>query len=776
MIVDSLYLSRIRILGLSKRNPNAKGKLIDTLQSVNPQRPSQQNGMAAPNGRQPSTPTLTSLRNGSSNGHSAEYNVQQSPMTTPTAAPPHPLGTLYNEVVSWSHDLWTWSATTLTRFNTERLQPLFTDQVREAQLRKMGEATSLQSKQDANQQSDRDLAVAALAVTLAAVGSLSFPLLQLLSVPGAIYSVRHMFQNSYRAFKQPVLYNKVHVHTLSSISLVTCLLGGYFVAAALIGLAYTFGMKLIAQVKRDSKQSLVNIFRQSAHMAWVLVDGVEVQMPLEQIGTGDQILLNAGETIPVDGIIVQGMASIDQHVLTGEAQPVEKGVGESVFALTLLLSGRILIEVQQAGTETTAAKIADLLNRTTDFKTTMQLRSEKLTQKTVWPTLGLSLLSLPVVGPIGAVAVLAAHFGMRVSAIGSIAILNYFRIFSRYGMLVKDGRTLELLPQVDTVVFDKTGTLTQEQPTIGQVYTSAGYDADTVLTLAAAAEHKQTHPIARAILHAAQERALALPPIDDATYKVGYGLSVHVNGLRVRVGSSRFMESEGLTLPPEIRQAQLACDDQGHSLVLVASDEAVIGAVELTPTLRPEAKTIIQGLRQRGIRSIIVISGDQEGPTRKLAQELAIDRYFAQTLPQNKAAIIEQLQAEGHTICYVGDGINDTIALKKAHVSVSLRGASTAATDTAQIILMSQNLQQLCRLFDLSQEFNATLERSFGLSLIGAGVGIGGIYLIGWQVVQVLLVRELVTLLSVGNVMWPLQRYRHLLLAQHDEEQEEMTR
>ena len=234
------------------------------------------------------------------------------------------------------------------------------------------------------------------------------------------------------------------------------------------------------------------------------------------------------------------------------------------------------------------------------------------------------------------------------------------------------------------------------------------------------------------------------------------------------------MESEGLTLPSEICQAQSACDAQGHSLVLVASDQAVIGAVELTPTVRPEAKAIIQGLRQRGIRSIIVISGDQEGPTRKLAQDLAIDRYFAQTLPQNKAAIIEQLQAEGRTICYVGDGINDTIALKKAHVSVSLRGASTAATDTAQIILMSQNLQQLCRLFDLSQEFNATLERSFGL--IGAGVGIGGIYLIGWQVVQVLLIREIVTLLSVGNVMWPLQRYRGLLLAQNDEEQEEMTR
>jgi Cu2+-exporting ATPase len=172
---------------------------------------------------------------------------------------------------------------------------------------------------------------------------------------------------------------------------------------------------------------------------------------------------------------------------------------------------------------------------------------------------------------------------------------------------------------------------------------------------------------------------------------------------------------------------------------------------------------MIQGLRKRKIKSIVIISGDHEAPTRKLAQELGIDRYFAQTLPQNKAAIIEQLQAEGHTICYVGDGINDTIALKKAQVSVSLRGASTAATDTAQIILMDQSLRQLCRLFDLSREFTTTLRNSFALVLLPAALSIGGVYFASIQVVQVLLFKELLTMVSLGNVMWPLQTYRTLL-------------
>lgn len=767
MIGNVLDLSRSRLFGLSRHNPNGKGKLVDTLRLVSTQSHNAPHRVVAPNGHQGQAALLTPLQNG--------YYSHDTPVATTAGATQQTVGTVYNEVITWSQALWAQGVATVTRFHEEQVQPLFTDQVREQQLRKMGEAAPLQVRHGTSQHLNRDLAIGALSFVLASVGALVYPPLQLLSVPGAIYSVRYMFQNSYRALKSPTLYNKVHVNTLSSISLVTCLAGGYFIAASLIGFSYTFGMKLISQVKSDSKQSLVNIFRQTATTAWVLVDGAEVQIPLEQIQAGDQVIVSAGETIPVDGIIVHGMASVDQQVLTGEAQPVEKGIGDHVFALTLLLSGRILVAVQSAGSETTAAKIAALLNRTADFKTNLQLRSEILTQKTVWPTLCLSIASVPFVGPIGAVAVLAAHFGTRVSVISSIAILNYFRIFSRYGILVKDGRTLEQLHRVDTVVFDKTGTLTQEQPTVGQIYAVADADVHTVLTLAAAAEHKQTHPIARAILHAAQERELTLPVIDDATYKVGYGLSVHCNGLLVRVGSSRFIESEGLTLPPLIQQVQRDCLAQGHSLVLVASGEAVVGAIELVPTVRPEAKAIIQGLRQRNIRSIIVISGDQEGPTRKLAQELAIDRYFAQTLPQNKAAIIEQLQAEGRTICYVGDGINDTIALKKAHVSISLQGASTAATDTAQIILMSQNLQQLCRLFDLSKEFSATLERSFRLSLVGAGVGIGGIYLIGWQVVQVMLIREAVTLMSVGNVMWPIQRYRRLLLAQHDEAQEKSS-
>jgi len=688
--------------------------------------------------------------------------------------------TLSIEVYELSREAWDQGAIVLERVSEQQIKPLFdsnaparvgalfdgsapalfSDEQRKVQLREFAGDAQTQARNPAAQKIERDFAVGATALGIAVVGSLFYPPLSLLSIPGLLYSVRHMFQNSYQTLRQE---GKVHVNTLSSITVVTCLFGGYIVAAAMTGFFYTFSQKLLLQVKNDSKQSLVNIFRQSSRTAWVVVNGVEVQVPIQNVKRGDLVVINAGELIPVDGVIRQGMASVDQQMLTGEAQPVEKSVGDSVFALTLLLAGQITVAVEHAGKETTAAQIGQLLNRTTDFKTGVQLRSEGMAQKTVWPTLILSALSLPLLGPMGAVAIITAHFGNRMNAIAGIGILNYFRILSRYGILVKDGRTLELLYQVDTVVFDKTGTLTQEQPTLGAIHTCAGYDEATVLALAAAAEYKQTHPVARAILHAAQARELDLPQIADAAYKVGYGLSVQIDGALVRVGSSRFIEGEGIALPANINQAQSDCNAQGHSLVLVAVDAQVVGAVELLPTVRPEAKAIIQGLRRRKIKSIVIISGDHEAPTRQLAQALGIDRYFAQTLPQDKAAIIEQLQAEGRKICYVGDGINDTIAMKKAQVSVSLRGASTAATDTAQIILMDQSLQQLCRLFDLSKEFAFTLKNSFGLILIPVALGIGGVYFAGFQVVHVLLLKQFFTLISLGNAMWPLQTYRGLL-------------
>jgi len=263
---------------------------------------------------------------------------------------------------------------------------------------------------------------------------------------------------------------------------------------------------------------------------------------------------------------------------------------------------------------------------------------------------------------------------------------------SEQSILIKDGRALELLSQVDTVVFDKTGTLTQEQPHVGKIYTLQDYQENDLLKYAAAAEYKQKHPVAKAIIQAAHERELNLPEIDEAKYEIGYGIKVTISNQLIRVGSVRFMEMEEIAIPKKIRKILSSCHEFGYSLVMVAIDNQLAGAIELHATIRPEAKSIIKGLRQRNM-SLYIISGDNEKPTQRLAEELGIDNYFADTLPENKATLIQQLIDAGKVVCFVGDGINDSIALKKAHVSISLKGASTVATDTAQIVLMDASLK-----------------------------------------------------------------------------------
>jgi P-type E1-E2 ATPase len=322
--------------------------------------------------------------------------------------------------------------------------------------------------------------------------------------------------------------------------------------------------------------------------------------------------------------------------------------------------------------------------------------------------------------------VLWSGFGYNMKVYGPITVLNFLHIMAKNGVLIKDGRSLEMLQQIDTVVFDKTGTLTDEQPRLRSVYGFGPFDEATVLTYAAAAERRQSHPIARAIQAAARERGLTVPTIDEAAYRVGYGIEVRFSQRFIQVGSLRFMQQHGVRLNEKVRWLQSESNANGTSLVYVAVDGTLAGVLELEPCLRPEAKRIIDNLKARGIEPYI-ISGDHEQPTRRLAIGLGIENYFAETLPAEKAELIAQLRADGRFVAYIGDGLNDSIALNRANVSISLKGASTAATDTAQIILMDGDLQKLENLFDISGDFERSMRFNYLNSIVPGVVTLGGI-------------------------------------------------
>jgi len=514
---------------------------------------------------------------------------------------------------------------------------------------------------------------------------------------------------------------KIKNDLLISIVSIGCFAMGQYFTASLAAWFYQLGNKMVGKTQNHSQEILTDIFGQQPKNTWILKDDIEIEVPLETVQLNDIVVIGMGEVIPIDGEIVNGMAMIDQHVLTGESMPVEKGAGAQVFASTIILSGKIWIKVEQTGLDTNISKITNILTHTVEFKTHLQSRAETWADNAAKPLLGIGGLFLPIIGFPPTMTILYSSPGSDVKVLASLQTLKHLTLAYQKGILVKDGRALESLLKVDTVLFDKTGTLTSIQPEVGQIISCDDLRENEILTYAAAAERKLTHPIASAILAKAEELNLSLPDIDNASYQMSYGITVDINNKTVKVGSARFMAMEGFIISDQIMKAQTHCDTEGYSLVMLSVDHKIKGAIEIHPQMRSETTQIIQELRQHGIKHIAIVSGDREQPTKKLAKTLGMDDYFYDLLPQDKAMLIGQLQKEGKTVCFVGDGINDAIAMKKSDVSISMLGATSLATDTAQVVLMDGGLSHLSYLFDISKQLDIKMKQSL---LLCTGYGI----------------------------------------------------
>ena len=601
---------------------------------------------------------------------------------------------------------------------------------------------------------NRDIAIASISLSFSIVGSLFYAPLGLLSMAGVFYLCWDFIRSAYRSLIEK---RRPNIGLLVAINVILFLISGHYVLANIATFFWAISTKLLNKIEDNSKKDFIDVFKKQSRFVWVYLNGVEVEQPFESLKHGDIVVIHAGETIPIDGLVTQGTALVDQHILTGESQPVEKGIDDNVFALTVVLSGNLHVYTEKTGSDTTSAQIGQILNEMVDFKTDMQLKARKAADQSIWPALIAGGMSYPIFGALGPLVINTSMPVEKLLVPASFSVLSTFNTASKNGILIKDGRTLELLKKVDTVVFDKTGTLTLEQPQVGHIYTCQHYQVEDVLTYAAAAEHKQNHPIAKAIQDKALALQLPLPDISAAEYKIGYGITVTLNEQLVRVGSFRFIEMEGITIPIEIEQKQTFCHEQGHSLILVAIDNEVAGAIECQPSVRPEAKTVIDALRnQHGIKSMVIISGDHEAPTRKLAEELGISDYYSQVLPQEKAQLIEQLQAEGKGVCYVGDGINDAIALKQADVSVSLSGASTVAVDTAQVVLMDKSLTQLQQLFYIAHHFDVNMRSIFITVMVSSALAVGGCLLLNFGLLYAILINQIGFLMGIGIALYPL--------------------
>lgn len=531
-------------------------------------------------------------------------------------------------------------------------------------------------------------------------------------LPGAalaLYACIPIYKRTYIAiFQEKKLKNDV----LNGLVVAGTVGTGHILVTAIFTFVSNLGTVVVQKSKGYSEEMLKGVYDQKVSTVWLLREGTEIETPIEEIKINDVIIVHTGELIPLDGNILHGAVTVDQHALTGESIPVEKGEGDKVLASTVVIAGYARVKVTQTGQNTVVAKIENVLQGTSHFKTGIQLKGEEWADKAAAPILGLGLILWPFQGAAVTTAVfnMSPGNGIRLSA--SAQTLTHIILAAQENILIKDGRVLEQLMEVDTVIFDKTGTLTEDEHAVSRILPVNGdYNEDEILYYAAATEQKVNHPLAKAIIEKSKDAGITLPDasLSDSRYEVGMGVTATVKSKTTQVGSLSFMEKAGIPIPDEIKDDVTATIAEGFSVVMVVIEGHIVGAIEIQAQLRPEVTQVIKDLRERGIKHMYILSGDQMEPTRQMAKMLELDGYFHNVSPEDKSNIIEKLQREGKKVCFIGDGINDVIAMKKANASISLSGASSIATDVAQVVLMSGTLLELDNLFEIAQNLKNKL-------------------------------------------------------------------
>jgi Cu2+-exporting ATPase len=472
---------------------------------------------------------------------------------------------------------------------------------------------------------------------------------------------------------------------------------------------------ILAQTTDRARAAISKLMALDAEDAWRIGDGDEAErVPVKKLVLGDRIVVEAGGRVAADGIVERGVALVDEKALTGESVPIERKPGDRVLAASVVVEGQIVVTVDRVGTDTTAAKIVQILEGAGAKPMTLQRETERFADKLVLPTFGVAGVAAALTSQIDRMtSVLITDFGTGIRIAVPTAALAAMTAAAREGVLVKGGQFLERMSKVDAIVFDKTGTLTGGAPVVSEVIALGKLSMREAVALAAAAEARQGHPVAEAIRRHAAAMELVVPEAElgSENYVIGAGLSARVGGRKVLVGSLRLMRRDGVSV-------------KGAAELCVAVDgrlEAVIGYADEP---RPESRAVVEALKAGGRRQIVLMSGDAPGPVAAIAARVGVDRALPELLPEDKAHHIQALQREGRTVAMIGDGINDAPALAVADVGISLEGGTDVALETADVVLLEGGLKKLPDAFATADRAMRHVHRGLGLVIVPNAIAI----------------------------------------------------
>ncbi len=514
-------------------------------------------------------------------------------------------------------------------------------------------------------------------------------------------------------------------HTLMTVGVVASAAIGQWTTAALIVFFMRFAdylEELTTERSRAAIQALVGLQPAAAR---VLRGADEVEIPVGQVRAGDTVIVRPGERVPVDGEVVEGAAPVDQAAITGESVPVDKAVGDDVFAATVAQAGYLRLRATAVGRDTTFARIVRLVEEAEAHRAPVQRFADRFAGIYLPTVLGIGLVTyLATQNVVNAVAVIVVACACAITMATPVVVLASVGNAARRGLLVKGGAALEQLARVDAVLIDKTGTVTFGRPVVTDVVPTDGAEEDYLLAMVATIETRSEHPLARAIVTAARERGLSITQPDAFTPVPGQGVTGVAAGQDVAVGNRRLLAAWGIEANEGVEGRAGDLESQGKTVFFVVASGAVVGLVALADTVRPEAREALAQLRRLGVKELILLTGDNAAVARAVAAELGID-FRAELLPEHKIAAVRDLQARGRVVMMVGDGVNDAPALAQADVGVAMGVAGSAvAIEAAHVALLRDDWSLVPAAIRLGRRGAGTIRQNLGFAAVYNVVGI----------------------------------------------------
>ena len=497
-----------------------------------------------------------------------------------------------------------------------------------------------------------------------------------------------------------VLSRRLEVEVLDALSIGVSLLRGDFGTAGSVMFLLNLGSLLEEWTRKKSLDDLARSMALNVDKVWVRSQGTEVLVPLTKVRSGDEVVVRSGNMIPLDGTVLEGEAMVNQAALTGEAMPVRKAEGSTLYAGTVVEEGECVFIAKAEGGSNRYDKIVAMIEESEKLKSSTENRALVLADKLVPWCLGATVVTyLLTRNATRAISCLMVDFSCALKLSMPLAVLSAMRECGSYHITVKGGKYLEALSQADTIVFDKTGTLTRATPQVVEVVPFSGCNEREVLQLAACLEEHFPHSMANAVVRAAKERGISHEEMhSEVEYIVAHGIASRVGGQRVVIGSHHFVfEDEKCTIPTAEQQKFDALKPAYSHLYMAASGQ-LVGVICISDPLRPEAAAVLNGLRALGIRNTVMMTGDSERTAAAIAKQVGVDRFFAEVLPEDKANFVQQAKAEGHTVVMIGDGINDSPALSAADVGIAINSGAAIAREIADVTIKADSLEELVAL------------------------------------------------------------------------------